>query len=60
MELIKAMVQKFIKEEEGIAVAEYGLLIAIVAVGMILILALFSNSFNSWWTNITAKITSAS
>ena len=46
------------KNEEGIAVTEYGLLIALVAVLLIGVVSVFSSSISSWFSSKTNKITS--
>jgi pilus assembly protein Flp/PilA len=56
-------VRRFLREDEGAAIAEYGLLLAIVAVGLIAILTAFRNDIATWWNgmreNITAQPTAA-
>ena len=56
-------VRRFLREDEGAAIAEYGLLLAIVAVGLIAILTAFRNNIATWWNgmreNITAQPTAA-
>ena len=58
MDRIRTMVRKFVKSEEGIAVTEYGLLIALVAVLLIGVVTIFGSSISSWFANKTNKITS--
>ena len=50
--------RNFLKGEEGIAVTEYGLLIALVAVLLIGVVTIFGSSIASWFANKTNKITS--
>jgi pilus assembly protein Flp/PilA len=56
-------VRRFLRDDEGAAIAEYGLLLAIVAVGLIAILTAFRNDIATWWNgmreNITAQPTAA-
>ena len=52
------MPQRFWNNEEGIAVTEYGLLIALVAVLLIGVVSVFSSSISSWFSSKTNKITS--
>jgi Flp pilus assembly pilin Flp len=47
-----------LRSEEGIAVTEYGLLIALVAVLLIGVFSVFSSSIASWFSAKTNKITS--
>ena len=58
MDRIRTMARKFVKSEEGIAVTEYGLLIALVAVLLIGVVTIFGSSISSWFSNKTNKITS--
>jgi pilus assembly protein Flp/PilA len=50
-------VARFIKSEEGIAVTEYGLLVALVAVLLIGVVSIFGSSIKSWFAARTASIT---
>jgi pilus assembly protein Flp/PilA len=50
-------VRRFIREDDGAAIAEYGLLLAIVAVGLIAILTAFRNDISEWWNNMRDDIT---
>jgi pilus assembly protein Flp/PilA len=50
-------VRRFIREDSGAAIAEYGLLLAIVAVGLIAILTAFRNDIATWWNDMKDKIT---
>ena len=52
------MLRKFLRSEEGIAVTEYGLLIALVAVLLIGVVTIFGSSISSWFTAKTNNITS--
>ena len=58
MDRIRTLARKFVKSEEGIAVTEYGLLIALVAVLLIGVVTIFGSSISSWFANKTNKITS--
>ena len=53
-----ARVRRFGRDESGIAVTEYGLLIALVAVLLIGVVSIFGSSISSWFANKTNKITS--
>jgi pilus assembly protein Flp/PilA len=50
-------VARFIKSDEGIAVTEYGLLVALVAVLLIGVVSIFGSSIKSWFAARTASIT---
>jgi pilus assembly protein Flp/PilA len=52
------MLRKFLRDERGIAVTEYGLLIALIAVLLIGVVTIFGSSISSWFNNKTNKITS--
>jgi len=58
MDRIRTVARKFVKSDEGIAVTEYGLLIALVAVLLIGVVTIFGSSISSWFANKTNKITS--
>jgi pilus assembly protein Flp/PilA len=49
-------VRRFIREDDGAAIAEYGLLLAIVAVGLIVILTAFRNEIAVWWNGMRRDI----
>jgi pilus assembly protein Flp/PilA len=51
-------IRSFLRSDEGIAVTEYGLLIALVAVLLIGVVTLFGSSISSWFANKTNQITS--
>jgi pilus assembly protein Flp/PilA len=51
-------IRRFLKDESAIAVTEYGLLIALVAVLLIGVVTIFGSSISSWFSNKTTKITS--
>ena len=56
MDRIAKQFRAFVAEEDGAAIAEYGLLLAIVAVGMIAILTTFSTQVQLWWTRIQTAV----
>ena len=51
------MLRRFLRDESAIAVTEYGLLIALVAVLLIGVVALFGSSIASWFATKTNQIT---
>ena len=57
MRRLTASVGRFVTGEEGIAVTEYGLLVALVAVLMIGVVTVFGSSIKSWFAARTAAIT---
>jgi pilus assembly protein Flp/PilA len=50
-------VKKFFRNEDGIAVTEYGLLIALVAIALIAVVTVFGSSISSWFSSKTGQIT---
>ena len=58
MPRIRSVVRNFVNSDEGIAVTEYGLLIALVAVLLIGVVTVFGSSISSWFSAKTNKITS--
>ena len=56
MQHVMKSVRRFLREDDGAAVAEYGLLLAIVAVGLITILATFRDELQTWFTNIQSRL----
>ena len=50
-------VARFIRSDEGIAVTEYGLLVALVAVLLIGVVSIFGSSIKSWFAARTGSIT---
>jgi Flp pilus assembly pilin Flp len=48
----------FWNDEKGIAITEYGLLIALVAVLLIGVVSVFSSAISSWFSDKTNKVTS--
>jgi Flp pilus assembly pilin Flp len=57
MRLVGNTVREFARSEEGIAVTEYGLLLALVAILMISVVTLFGSSIKSWFAARTSTIT---
>lgn len=50
--------RRFLRDESGIAITEYGLLLALVAILLVAVVALFGSSISSWFANKTNQITS--
>ena len=57
MQRIGGVVRKFVKSDEGIAVTEYGLLVALIAVLLIGVVTVFGSSIKSWFAARTSTIT---
>lgn len=51
-------IRKFLKQDEAIAVTEYGLLIALVAIALIAVVTVFGSQISSWFAVKTGQITS--
>jgi pilus assembly protein Flp/PilA len=51
-------VKKFLRSEDGIAVTEYGLLIALVAIALIAVVTVFGSNISLWFSRKTNQITS--
>jgi Flp pilus assembly pilin Flp len=57
MSRIRTEVSRFFRNDDGIAVTEYGLLVALVAVLLIGVVAIFGSSIKSWFEARTGSIT---
>ena len=57
MPRLTATLRRFVRSDEGIAVTEYGLLIALVAILMISVVTVFGSSIKSWFAARTSQIT---
>jgi pilus assembly protein Flp/PilA len=49
--------KKFLRSEDGIAVTEYGLLIALVAIALIAVVTVFGSQISTWFAAKTGQIT---
>jgi len=50
--------RNFLQDESGIAITEYGLLLALVAVLLVGVVTIFGSQISSWFANKTNTITS--
>jgi pilus assembly protein Flp/PilA len=57
MQRIRTAVRRFVSDDDGIAVTEYGLLVALVAVLLIGVVTIFGSSIKSWFAARTSQIT---
>jgi Flp pilus assembly pilin Flp len=51
-------IRTFLRKEDAIAVTEYGLLIALVAIALIGVVFIFGSQISSWFAAKTGQITS--
>jgi Flp pilus assembly pilin Flp len=45
--------RRFLREEDGIAVTEYGMLFAVVAAGLLFVIKTFRDDLKLWFSNTT-------
>lgn len=50
-------IRKFLRSDEAIAVTEYGLLIALVAIALIAVVTVFGSNISAWFATKTGQIT---
>lgn len=50
-------IKKFVRSEDAIAVTEYGLLIALVAIALIAVVTVFGSNISTWFATKTGQIT---
>lgn len=50
--------RKFVASDDAIAVTEYGLLVALIAIALIAVVTVFGNQISSWFARKTGQITS--
>jgi pilus assembly protein Flp/PilA len=49
--------RKFFGSEEAIAVTEYGLLVALIAIALIAVVTIFGSAISGWFSTKTGQIT---
>jgi Flp pilus assembly pilin Flp len=52
MNRLTNLTKRFINEQDGAVVTEYGLLIVVLVMGLIVALATFRGKIQNWFTNI--------
>jgi len=57
MSRVRTAASSFLAEEGAIAVTEYGLLVALVAILMIGVVSVFGSNIKSWFAARTSSIT---
>ena len=50
-------ISKFLKSDEAIAVTEYGLLVALIAIALIAVVTVFGTNISAWFSRKTGQIT---
>jgi pilus assembly protein Flp/PilA len=50
-------IRKFLKSEDAIAVTEYGLLVALIAIALIAVVTVFGSNISTWFATKTGQIT---
>ena len=50
-------VRRFVREEDGQDVVEYGLLIATIAIVVLIGVGFFGSNINAWFQNLAGRIT---
>jgi len=56
---MRQLVTRFVKDDEGAALVEYGLLVGLIAVVCITAVTLLGNQINTVFTDITTDLTAA-
>jgi len=56
MTSLNALARRFVREEEGALVTEYGMLIVIVVLGMAAVLVAFRTQVSTWFATIGANL----
>ena len=56
---MRQLVTRFVKNDEGAALVEYGLLVGLIAVVCITAVTLLGNQINTVFTDITTDLTAA-
>jgi Flp pilus assembly pilin Flp len=50
-------IRQFLRSDDAIAVTEYGLLVALIAVALIAVVLVFGQNISSWFQKKTQQIT---
>jgi Flp pilus assembly pilin Flp len=59
MSRLQGLVLSFIRSDDGLAVTEYGLLLALVAVALVVVVKAFGTTISTWFSNSYGTITAA-
>jgi Flp pilus assembly pilin Flp len=60
MRRLASLVRAFVGEEEGIAVTEYAILLAVLAVALVAVVAHYGSTIATWFKAASGTVTSAS
>ena len=58
MKRMTDVAKRFMKDESGIAVTEYGLLVALIAVALVVVVKAYGTDLAAWFKKSTGTITS--
>jgi Flp pilus assembly pilin Flp len=53
-----ASIRRFLSGEQGLAVTEYGMLVAFIAIVLIAIVGIFGSQITSWFASKAGQVTS--
>ena len=56
MNRLKTLAQNFMREEEGAVVTEYGMLIVVLVLGMVIALGAFRKQIVTWFSSIGSNL----
>ena len=56
MNRLEALIKSFLQEEDGAVVTEYGMLIVVLVLGLVIALGAFRTKIVNWFTNIGTNL----
>jgi Flp pilus assembly pilin Flp len=56
MHQLVALGRRFVKEDDGLAITEYGLLLALVAAALVVVIKNYKTTIGNWFTNSAAAV----
>jgi Flp pilus assembly pilin Flp len=56
MSRLESFIKSFLREEDGAVVTEYGMLIVVLVLGLVIALGLFRTKIVSWFNNIGTNL----
>jgi Flp pilus assembly pilin Flp len=54
---VRGRMKGFFRSQEGLAITEYGLLVALVALALVAVLAVFAPGISGWFASKTGQVT---